>query len=102
MRTVGRLLWLPVAPENFFSAMTDPPLLPPVPPPSGPCESDRRGDIPHLRESVFRRLVEVLPASFGYDRVGAYTLGAESTESPRPRSLRMTLHPRTATVGLES
>jgi hypothetical protein len=102
MGTVDRLLWLPVAPENFFSAMTDPAMLVGLNLPEGHCRGDDDGGIPHLRESVFRRLVQVLPASFGYDRDGTYTSSAESSDAVRPRSLTMTLRPAESIAGLES
>lgn len=82
-----RSLWLPVGTANFFSSMTDPVLLVDG---DGHCRSDRReqdpGYVPFLRESVFRRLVEVLPASFGYDRTGVCEFG----EGGRPVSVTMT------------
>ena len=102
MSSIGRLLWLPIAPENFFSAMTDPSLLDDRTASEGSCRADQETGIPHLRESVFRRLVQVLPLSFGYDPQGWYTRSDEPTEAVRPRSLTMTLRPASAVVGLAS
>jgi hypothetical protein len=95
--TVTRSLWLPVGAANFFSPMTDPVLLVDD---SGHCRSDRReqvpGYIPFLRESVLRRLAEVLPSAFGYDRTGVCQLDGAG----RPVSVTMTRRLGEATITL--
>lgn len=105
MDEVTRSLWLPIGRINFFSAMTDPVLLAAEDGVlTGQCRSTRyeeeTGYIPHLRESVMRRLMEVLPTSFGYERVGRCELSDEPDEQSRPVGLTMTLHPPQAQVGL--
>jgi hypothetical protein len=103
---VSRSLWLPVGAANFYSIMTDPPLVQFSRDDGGlmrSCRADRAdqpGYIPHLRESVLRRLVEVLPLSFGYDPVGVCWFDAGQERGPRPSSVAMRLRPHTATVGL--
>lgn len=99
---VTRSLWLPV---NFYSAMTDPELLVQESGVlSGQCRSTRHEDrpdyIPFLRESVLRRLVEVLPSSFGYERVGRCQFSNDRDDKSRPVSLTMTLRPTSSEPGL--
>lgn len=106
-------LWLPVGRENFFSPMTDPALIVPdrrVQTPTGTvqgvCRTDRVGHlpgyIPHLRESVMRRLIEVLPVSFGYDWEGTCEFCDEPDETNRPVSLTMVLDLARAEPGLRN
>lgn len=106
-------LWLPVGRENFFSAMTDPTLIVPgrtVHTPTGAvrgvCRTDRVGHIPgyipHLRESVMRRLIEVLPVSFGYDWEGVCEFCDEPDETTRPVSLTMVLDLEKSQPGLRA
>lgn len=47
-----------------------------------------------LRVTVFRRLLEVLPRSFGYDPVGTYTSVTMADQVARPVTITMTLRPR--------
>jgi hypothetical protein len=104
MGTVCRSLWLPIARVNFFSVMTDPGLLLEDTERrlTGQCRADRcdePGYIPHLRESVMRRLMEVLPGSFGYDEIGTCEFD-KWDERSRPVSLTMTLRPASADPGV--
>jgi hypothetical protein len=97
MAEIVRSLWLPVGRENFFSPMTDPKLLEARAPgsPTVTCRSERyltnQNYIPHLRESVLRRLVEVMPYSFGYRRRAECVLCDEPDEADRPVSVTFTL-----------
>ncbi|MBB5872742.1 hypothetical protein F4553_006176 [Allocatelliglobosispora scoriae] len=105
MGAVTRSLWLPIGPANFYSAMTDPVLLQRDDGVlTGDCVSMRHAErsdyIPFLRESVLRRLIEVLPASFGYERVGFCEFSGDQDDQSRPVSLTMTLQTATAVVGL--
>jgi hypothetical protein len=99
MDRVHRSLWLPVGPANFFSIMTDPELVEPT---GTTRRSSRSGPAPHLRESIFRRLVEVLPVSFGYDPSGRCEPSTLPDDKNRPGSLTMTLRPADVMVGWPS
>lgn len=97
MAEIIRSLWLPVGRENFFSPMTDPKLLVKDPDGrlTGECKTERHVQdpdyIPHLRESVLRRLVEVLPYSFAYRRLATVEFCEEPDESDRPVAVTLTL-----------
>ena len=97
MAEIIRSLWLPIGRENFFSPMTDPKLLIKGPDGrlTGDCQTERhlqdRDYIPHLRESVLRRLVEVLPYSFAYRRLTTVEFCEEPDEADRPVAVTLTL-----------
>ena len=106
MGVVTRSLWLPIDADEFYSAMTDPELLSRQPGnSSGQCRSSRPdqdpGYVPFLRESVLRRLAEVLPVSFGYDPIGVCEFSDDRDDRSRPVSITMTLRPASARVALD-
>jgi len=89
-------LWLPVGREAFYSTRTDRRLLKRVDGAlTGECVGDRHNHkpkyIPHLRESVLRRLAEVLPYSFGYNRVATCEFCQEPDERERPVAITLVL-----------
>jgi hypothetical protein len=98
-RTVTASLWLPVGRSNFFSVPEDRKLLdqavlsqagPPGPPSCG--ATDFR-DPPPLQVSMVRRILEVLPRSYGYDPTGTYVNSEDAAEGKRAVSLTVRLRP---------
>lgn len=101
--TVTRSIWLPIGRANFFSYSAN-----------GWMIRDELGDrtasvwshqldrddyTPLLQVSVLRRLLEVLPRSFGYEPQGRCTLsGDDGDDLTRPTSVAMTLRPATAVL----
>jgi hypothetical protein len=89
-------LWLPVGRANFYSVTANGWL---IGPPSGAgliCSSKKLaipGYVPVLQCSVLRRLLEVLPLSFGYEREGECTTAAiEDGLAERSRPVSITMH----------
>jgi hypothetical protein len=94
MSDVTVSLWLPVGRANFYSVTANGWLR------GGPAGSayiysskklDLDGYVPLMQCSVLRRLLEVLPVSFGYDRDGLCHVTAEPDERARPVDVTMTL-----------
>src|SRR5262245_41715738 len=101
MSVVTLALWLPISRANFFSMMSDRTLMGSTTGATNSCSSPLIANdryVPRLRSSVVRRLLEVLPRSFGYDTVGSCGFSHELDEISRPVTLTMTLHPATASV----
>lgn len=97
MATLGLSLWLPISRPNFYN-FTDVrwlDLQPTGRPGEYVCSSKQiedRSYVPYILVPVMRRLLEVLPRSFGYDRTGACVVrGGEQHERRRPTNLTMTL-----------
>jgi hypothetical protein len=95
MADVSVSLWLPVGRANFYSVtangwMKDPPAAGQS---SYSSKKINNGDdyLPVLQCSVLRRLLEVLPLSFGYDVRGECEMADEDEERSRPVALIMTL-----------
>ncbi len=93
MNDVTVSMWLPVGRANFYSVtangwqrhLDDPTIF----------SSSRLDDpdyVPLLQCSVLRRVLEVLPMSFGYDRHGVCTPPSQSDEQGRPIDVTMTLN----------
>jgi hypothetical protein len=94
MVDVSISLWLPVGRANFYSVTAN-----------GWLRNDSGGTwsskkirnpddpdyIPTLQCSVLRRLLEVLPLSFGYEPTGRCALATEDDERSRPVSVTMTM-----------
>ena len=82
MDVVTKSLWLPVGRANFFSTTSDRSLIVGVNDDgSARCCSPELSNeeyIPYLRASVMRRVLEVLPRSFGYSEQGSCTMSAVS------------------------
>jgi hypothetical protein len=98
--TVSISLWLPVGRANFYSTTANGWLL--VPPnPLGEVAArsrmlDRHGYVPRLQVSVLRRLLEVLPVSFGYERSATCVMNRQVDDLSRPIAVTLTLHPKPA------
>jgi hypothetical protein len=96
MGTITLSLWLPVGRANFFSTTTDPELIThDSTSGAAKCSSpkvDEREEIPYLRASVMRRVLEVLPRSFGYQPVGECAVSILD-DVERPIAIAMRLVP---------
>lgn len=99
MYDVSRSLWLPVSRQNFYNYTEDDWLRRDVDGDTMLCSSSRlqqadpggRPYVPLLLVGVLRRLLEVMPRSFGYDPVGRCTVRGDSPSRRRPVTLTMTL-----------
>jgi hypothetical protein len=96
--TVSTSLWLPIGRANFYSTTANSWLLT-----TGkqtgtvPARSRMLNDanyVPRLQVSVLRRLLEVLPVSFGYEREAACVMNSEVDDLLRPVAVTLTLHPK--------
>jgi hypothetical protein len=99
IRTVSVSLWLPVGRSNFFSVPEDRKLLDRAgasqagqPAPLSCGATDFR-DPPPLQVSMVRRILEVLPRSYGYDATGTYVNSDDAAEGKRAVSLTLGLRP---------
>jgi hypothetical protein len=95
---VSMSVWLPIGRANFYSSTANGwLLLPRDATGTVPARSkmlDRRGYVPRLQVSVLRRVLEVLPVSFGYDQTAACVMNAEVDDLSRPVAVTLTLHPK--------
>jgi hypothetical protein len=97
MAEISVSLWLPIGRANFYSVTANGWLKTPQNGAGQVCSSrklDEPGYIPVLQCSVLRRLLEVLPHSFGYARAGEYTTAGvddDLAEQTRPVSVTMRL-----------
>ncbi|MBX6749029.1 MAG: hypothetical protein IRY85_05055 [Micromonosporaceae bacterium] len=93
-------LWLPVGRANFYSTTANSWLvLPPDPTGVVPARSRMLTDpayVPRLQVSVLRRLLEVLPLSFGYEPEAACVMNQEVDDLLRPVAVTLTLRPKPA------
>jgi len=94
-------IWLPVGRANFYSStangwlLTDRPVGGLVQARSGMLA--RSGYVPRLQVSVLRRLLEVLPTSFGYEEAATCeTNSLEIDDLARPVAVTLTLRPKPA------
>lgn len=90
--SVSMSVWLPVAAANFYSATANGWLKKE----SGTYYSEalqHSGYVPRLQVSVLRRLLEVLPLSFGYDSHGRCEMSSDVDDLARPVSVTMALEP---------
>ncbi len=105
MDTLSLSLWLPIGRANFYSGTTNGWLMEtPVEQrvagktsETAVCRSAQIDDadyLPTLHASVLRRLLEVLPLSFGYDKQGVSNISDEVDEHDRPIDLEIALTPR--------
>lgn len=100
MTVLAVSLWLPVGRTNFYNPKADHEILTDahaigtttcrVRPPYG---------IAQLQASVLRRVLEVLPRTFGYDVEGTCALSADIGDGTRAVDVVMTLDPRAAALG---
>jgi hypothetical protein len=100
MSMVTCSLWLPVGRANFYSRTSDSDLITSAAEGLSQGESKRLADetyIPRLRSSVVRRMLEVLPRSFGYGLVGECVFSDEVDEVARPVAIVMRLRPASPT-----
>jgi len=90
-------LWLPVSRQNFFNFTEDDWLQRRLEGDTMLCSSNRHTEpdgrpyVPLLLVGVLRRLLEVMPRSFGYDPVGRCTVRGDSGSRRRPVNVTMTL-----------
>lgn len=99
MSHVSRSLWLPVSRQNFYNFTEDDWLRREIDGDTMLCSSNRlelaeaggRPYIPLLLVGVLRRLLEVMPRSFGYDPVGRCTVRGDSPSRRRPVNVTMSL-----------
>ncbi|MBB5867252.1 hypothetical protein F4553_000631 [Allocatelliglobosispora scoriae] len=99
MTAVSVSLWLPVSRSNFYSASTNVDLLDPDDP--GRCRSPLLDECDYrirLRVTVLRRLLEVLPRTFGYDRLAALETTTAHDALTQPVSVTVRLVPSAQTV----
>jgi hypothetical protein len=101
MAHVSLSLWLPIGRANFYSGTASDWLheerRPGLPNDVTVCSSIRVGEegyLPRLQASVIRRLLEVLPLSFGYAVEGISHVSDEIDEHDRPIDLDIKLTPR--------
>jgi hypothetical protein len=99
---VSTSLWLPVGRANFYSTTANSWLVLP-PDPTGVVRARSRmlADptyVPRLQVSVLRRLLEVLPVSFGYDPEAACVTNQEVDDLLRPVAVTLTLRPKPVTA----
>lgn len=93
MGSITQSLWLPAGRANFFSTSADRALVAFA---DSKCRStniDDREYIPHLNTTVMRRLLEVLPRSFGYEPTGTCDMSDGLDGATRGRSVTMRLTP---------
>jgi hypothetical protein len=99
IRTVTVSLWLPVGRSNFFSVPEDRKLLdqPGTSQAGEPvllsCGATDFRHPPQLQVSMVRRILEVLPRSYGYDATGTYVNSNDAAEGQRAISLTLALRP---------
>ncbi len=98
-QTVSISLWLPLGRANFYSSTANGWLVKPTAAmKTAPATSKTLADPgyrPRLQVSVLRRLLEVLPVSFGYDRTGLCRLNDEENDDvQRPVAVTLTLRPK--------
>lgn len=99
VRTVTVSLWLPVGRSNFFSVPADRQLLDQAgtsqagQPVLLSCGATDFRDPPPLQVSMVRRILEVLPRSYGYDATGTYENSHDAAEGKRAVSLTLGLRP---------
>ena len=77
MNTVSLSLWLPVSRTNFFSVTASDWLRLESDGPTATCTSTRLAErtyVPLLQVGVLRRVLEVMPRSFGYAPAGRCTM----------------------------
>jgi hypothetical protein len=90
-------LWLPVGRANFYSSTANGWLLKPENAtgmmPASSKMIDTAGYRPRLQVSVLRRVLEVLPVSFGYERTSICTFD-DADDVKRPAAVTMTLRPK--------
>jgi hypothetical protein len=99
--TSSMSLWLPVGPTNFHGPTANSWLH---------LLDGERGRtvarsiaiedtsyVPRLQVSVLRRLLEVLPVSFGYEPAGVCLLRDDGDDAPAPVAVTMTLRPKPET-----
>lgn len=101
MSALSLSLWLPIGRANFYSGTAKGWLDSSVSGNVMRCSSRmlrEPGYIPHLQASALRRLLEVLPASLGYDPVGTSSLSEEMDGLGRPVDVTMTHEPRHGTL----
>ena len=92
--TVSMSLWLPISRSNFFNRAENDWFRQRGAGHGAICSSARieqENYIPLLLVGVLRRLLEVMPRSFGYDRVGRCRLRGDSSSRNRPVDVTMTL-----------
>ncbi len=104
--TVRVSLWLPIGRPNFYSAtangwMRDPDVTGGGTVPFASRMIDDKAYVPRLSVSVLRRLVEVAPVSFGYERTGRGELNDEVEDLTRPIAVTLTLKPTTLVATLD-
>jgi hypothetical protein len=92
-------LWLPVGRPNFYSMTANSWLLLPDKPQGVVKARSRMLDgsqdyVPRLQVSVLRRLLEVLPLSFGYEHEADCTMNDEIEDLQRPVAVTLTLRPK--------
>jgi hypothetical protein len=91
-RTVTAAIWLPVGRANFYGVSADRPLLHEERCGVRQCSAQYASDLLAFQCSTMRRLLEVLPKSFGYDAIGTYGV-SQGIDAERPIRLTMTLTP---------
>ena len=103
MPTIAQSLWLPVGRANFFTVPGDLELLHSSSH-NGQheCSAKMTPDPPALQVSSMRRLLEVLPAYYGYDETGEYQNGLELGDTARPVLVTLTLTPSLDYKGVAS
>src|SRR5215470_14627859 len=92
--TISLSLWLPIGRANFYSATANGWLQLKTGPQTTTAESDllKSPDyVPRLQVSVLRRVLEVLPVSFGYDATGVCEMSGDGDFLARPVAITMTL-----------
>jgi hypothetical protein len=91
-------IWLPVGRANFYSTTANSWLLLPRDPRGTVAARSKMlgedGYVPRLQVSVLRRVLEVLPVSFGYDPEAACVMNREVEDLLRPVAVTLTLRPK--------
>jgi hypothetical protein len=99
--TISQSLWLPVGRANFFSVPEDREFLHASESENELQCSTALDHHPNLQVSTMRRLLEVLPAFYGYDNI-AVCGKAELTEDGQPVRITLSLTPQHGYEGLVS
>lgn len=95
MVKVSVALWMPVSGPNFYSVSTNGDLFESEASSSvRSTKLDQTGYEIRLRVTVLRRVLEVLPRSYGYEPNGQCVTATDPGEQPRPVKVTMTLRPK--------
>jgi hypothetical protein len=103
MSVASMSLWLPVGRANFFNVSDDRELLHRQSgTPELKCSPKMGRHHPNLQVSTMRRLLEVLPAFYGYEDISLYERSLELAEDTRPIKVILTLQPELDYQGIAS